>query len=352
MKTQKKKVIILGIISIILSIICVFVKKYDTFLVDRIIIFSFIIFFCGLHFIFGFKTLYNFIIKYRYRISAILIILFTILGYSGSSIGILSHHILEQDKNNTIIGVPRGINSDEYALETLISISQKNNGFSYYNNLLRGTKTDVFSILHVPVNDIVSISRIFNIGYYFLNSDMALALWWNLRLFALILVSFELCMIITNKNEFISICGSIIIAFSGVCQWWISHHIVDIMIFGQMFLVLTEKFMQTKSLKIKFICIFGITLSVLGYIFTQYPAWMISFGYVFLAMFIWILIKNKKNYKITIGDILLIIGSIIAIGLICLRYFILSAETLNIIKNTAYPGKRNVARWWRFNFFI
>ena len=117
-------------------------------------------------------------------------------------------------------------------------------------------------------------------------------------------------------------------------------------------MVLAQKFLESSKFKLKASYMVGITLSILGYIFTQYPAWMISFGYVFLAIFIWILIKNKNNYKITIGDILLIIGSIIVVGLICLRYFILSAETLNIIRNTAYPGKRNGVRWWRFNIFI
>jgi len=342
MKKEVKDILILIIVSIIFSLIYqyVIVNIYEmkaSFSIDVSIIIALIMTFIGLHFVFGLKRLYDFIINHRYKIALVLVIVFTLLNYSGSSIGIFSGLILEDEKNNTVFGTYRRLHSDEYAIETLGAISQYANNFSYTNNLLRGTATDVFSVLHIPVKDIVSVGKIFNVGYYFLNSGTALALWWNLKLFSLILVSFELCMLITNKNKYISLIGSVMIAISGAVQWWFS---TDILFFGQLAIVLVDKFLNTAQLKIKICCAVGIIISAVSYLFTFYPAWIISFGYVFLALFIWIVLKNRKIYKANIKDILIILASVIIALLILFRYYSLSGGTIEIIKNTVYPGAR------------
>ena len=345
MGNTKKKILITVLISIVISIIYELFLKYvqkvnSIFLIDKIIVDAMIVFFIAIHFVIGISKIYNFLIENRYKIVGILLILLTLLQYSGSSNGIFSRITLEINKDNTLFGVPREIHSNEYALETLLAVAQKDNDYDYINNSIRGSKTDVFSVLHVPVKDILSIGRIFNLGYYILGSGMGLAFWWNIRFFALILVSFELCMLITNKNKKISCCGTIIIAFSGACQWWFSHHLIDILIWGQLIIVLLDKFLLSNKYTHKILYSLGITISIVSYIFTQYPAWMISFGYVFLALMSWVIIKNRKDYKFNVKDILIITINFAIVGILIYRYFILSNETLKIINNTIYPGKR------------
>lgn len=129
--SKKNLCIIWAIVSILLGVIyevvCSKMQVYPKFSIDRIFIVFLIAMFAGMHIIFGIKKLYNFIIEKRYIIAGICLVVFTVLGYTGSSIGALSSWILEDDANNTILGTYRFIRSDEYGIEALMSASQKTN---------------------------------------------------------------------------------------------------------------------------------------------------------------------------------------------------------------------------------
>lgn len=60
-----------------------------------------------------------------------------------------------------------------------------------------------------------------------------------------------------------------------------------------------------------------------------------------MALAIFILIKNfKEGYKITLRDILIIVGTLACVGALLVRWFILSGDTISAIMNTDYPGER------------
>lgn len=338
---KSKKILKVVLISIVISIIKEIVFTYllkmpSNYYFDRILISTIIFTFIGLHFVIEIRELYDFIIKYRYKISIICIILFTLLQYSGSSNGILTFCVLEPEKDNTIWGSSNGIRSDEFALETPLAISQTKNGLSFFNEFLRGKNTDVFSTVHAPVKDILSIGKLFNLGY-FINSGIGLAFSWNLRFFLLLLVSYELFYIITNNKKYYAFIGAIVITFSGAVQWL---SMFDIIICGELALVLLNKFLNSKEFKIRTLCLMGITICAITYVFTFYPPFIVAFGYVFLALGIWIIIKNRKEYKISVKDFIVAILYICFMSFIFYRYYTLSLDTLKILNNTSYPGNR------------
>jgi len=104
----------------------------------------------------------------------------------------------------------------------------------------------------------------------------------------------------------------IVITFSAAVQWW---YCMDTLLWGQIVLVLIDKFMNTDKKRNKYLCALGILIAGLSYVFVFYPAWQLSFGYLFLTLVIWILIKNIKyrNYKFNKHDIAVIIITIIAL---------------------------------------
>lgn len=339
MKNKKiaMTIVLAGIISIIKELIFTYLLKMPSnYYIDRIIISTIIFSFIGVHFVIDLKELYDFIIKHRYKIATICIIVFSLLQYSGSSNGIMTVCMLEPEKDNTIWGKFNSIRSDEYGVETPLAISQSKNNFSYFNEFLRGTSTDVFSTVHAPVKDILSIGKLFNLGYL-INSSIGIAFAWNFRFFLLLLISYELFYIITNEKKYYSLVGSILITFSGAVQWL---SMFDIIIVGELAIVLLNKFLQSTNFKIRTICLIGITICAITYVFTFYPPFMVAFGYVFLALAMWIIIKNKEKYKISIKDILVAIACISFMIYIFLRYFNLSKDTLNVLSNTSYPGNR------------
>lgn len=336
----KQKLLIGFIISILIAFTLVVIMPVKIW--DRLPIFAVILMFIFLHLILPLDKMYEFIYKKRYLLALIVLIYIVIMGYSGSSIAVYRDAIQGENLElyySPILGKERPIRSDEWNVGTPIAISQTvgEEKFEYYSDKLRNADTDVLSILGSPVLDITLLGKPFNIGYILLGAERGLSFFWYGKIIALMLVSFEFFMLITNKKKRISLLGMILVVFSAATQWW---NMTDVMIWGMLALVLIDKFMCTNKLKTKILCAIGLLISGLSYVFVFYPAWQVPFAYIYLAIFIWVIWKNRKIYKIQWKDVLMVVLVIlIAVGVL-LHYLIMSKESLQAVTSTAYPGER------------
>lgn len=280
------------------------------------------------------------LIQKRYWITFILF-LFCVLGkLHGSSINMWDSIIEPSNsfQKDSYLGVGRAIRSDEWLVNTPYQISQKYNDYKVYSNLPRAKKTDMFTPIFVPIKDILVLTRPFNIGYLILKEEYGLSIYWYGRLFSLILITFEFFLLLTNKKEKLSILGTFLLVGSPLVQWFYSNYIVDLLISGELTILLLSKFLKEKKKPKKILFSLGIGLSSSWYLFTLYPAWQISLGYIFLLIGIEEIRKQKLKKK----DFLYLLIPLI-IGLIFLfRFLFISKDTLNLILNTVYPGKRNI----------
>lgn len=355
----KTKLLLLVIFSGLLATICeytIFRSWYPEFISkNRIMLVTLIFIFIGMHFVFKLSEMYEFIHKNRYKIACAFLLFVMIFKYSGSSI-VNFNDLIQPEKDDrryhTLLGEARAIRTDEWATSTtyILSQTQGENAFKYFNDRLRGTLTDMFTVSNSPVADILILGRPFQIGFLLFGSDIGLSFYWYARLVAMLLGSYELCLILTNKNKKISFCGMIMITFSAAVQWW---YCMQVLIWGQIVVVLIDKFMLAKTRKSKYLCAFGIFIAGLAYIFELYPAWQVSFGYVFLAIVIWILIKNIKygDYKFTKHDVAVIIITLICIALMLGRWYLKSGETIKATMNTDYPGERQEVGGGAYNLY-
>ena len=345
---KKTKIALIVVLAMIAS--WIFEYKFYTVYIDgsydsrtRMIIMAIIFSFIGLHFIFKLNDLYEFIYKQRYKLAAGFILFVMIFKLSGSSIVNFNDQFqVETDSNrfHPILGFARLIRTDEWGSSTLYILSQGvgNNKYEYFSDKLRGTTTDMFTLVDSPVKDILMIGKPFQIMFLLLGNDYGLSFYWYIRLVAMLLGSFEICMLITNKKKRASLCGMFLIPFSAAVQWW---YCMDTLIWGQIILLLLNKFMETDNKKIKILCGVGEIIAITSYIFILYPAWQVSFAYVFLALFIWIMIKNfKAGYKINKFDIGIILVAIACVVGLLVRWYGLSGDTIYAIMHTDYPGER------------
>ena len=334
-------------ISIMIAValeLAIFKNLYhQTTAIDRTLIVTAIIYFIGLHVILDIKSMYHFIEKKRYIIALVLLLFLVLLGYSGSSINMYDIYVPSQEKVNTeVLGKTRPIRSDEWAVNTPLVFSQnmdEKNNLPYFSSIVRGTQTDMFTVIHAPVADILMLAKPFT-SAYFLGNDIGLSFWWYGRLIALLLVSFEFCMVITKKNKLVSLCGMLMIALAPATQWWYSNFLPDILIYGQLAIVLMDLWLKTDKLKVKILSAIGIFICAISYVFTFYPAWSIPFAYVFLAVFIGLIIQNKKNYHFHKRDALIMAIVILAVAGMGIRYYLISHDTIKSITGTSYPGER------------
>lgn len=337
------RLIMLLFISVLSSL---FLEKFvftDRLVIDRVVLVMLIIYFIGLNFILDRKKLYDFIYKKRFILAAIILIAVMVFGYHGTSLSYWDNYMqptYTKQSYKPFWGKAQPIRSDEWAATSPVDLSQSmlKNPFSSTNNLVRGTDTEVTFITKSPILGLSILVNPFKAMFCIFGNTVGMSFFWFARLISLFLVTFEFIMLFTRKNKKMSLIGSLLITFAPPVQWWFSTSLVDILIFGELAIILENIFINAKTTKKKLLIsiLFGIVGS--AYICTYYPAWQIIFGYIYLVFFIWILVKNKEKLNKNMLFYLLIVIAIIA-GLV--GYLIYdSYDAFETIMNTAYPGKR------------
>lgn len=264
--SKKKKFIKLVFITLLIAVIVELIltkgsKTYSNISIARLITLIGIIGFIFSHFIFGFKKVWGYIVDNRYKLSVILIIISTIIGFFQNQIGIVE---------------------------------------------------------------------------WIKTTDVVLSLWWNIKFFSLMLVTYELFQIITNNNKNVSIIGTLVVTFSGFVTWNFAY--IAPLIIGELITVLINKILIIENKKQKIICSVITIISSYVYVFT-FDDYAISFGYIFLALILWILLKNREKLKIKNTKIILMVTIITSIiGAIILKSSINYNFMNYTISNTNQKG--------------
>ncbi len=282
------------------------------------------------------------IFRYRYYIASILFVICVILGITGSSIGMITQLFGAPD-NDIILGVSRGIRSDEWATFTPMTWSQyySDTPFSYFSSIVRASSTDVFIEYGQPIRSLLMIFRPFQIGYLFLPVANGMSFFWMGRLIALFMASFEFGRLITSDNRRLSFIYAVMVSFAPAVQWWFAiNGFVEMLLFMQLSIVIMNIYLHTKSVTKKSLLAIVIAICAGGYVLSMYPAWMIPLAYTLLAMILWCFITNRKTFSFSKTDVLPIIIAVLILGLSAFYVYKNSGDTINIISSTVYPGKR------------
>lgn len=161
------------------------------------------------------KKVLDFIIQKRFIIIAIVFILGVVFKIHLASTNIWANFINEDGGAKNIIGVSRGIRSDEWLVQSTYFLAQTKNedGYTERNDhIMQGN----FNVLmnSGPVLDLCTISKPLIWGFLLFGTDYGFSWWWMLRIILLLLVSFEAMKIITKKDNLLSITGMFVLALA------------------------------------------------------------------------------------------------------------------------------------------
>lgn len=283
------------------------------------------------------------IYRQRFVIAIIVFIICIFFEINGSSIGMWCNYLGVEDKD-ILLGISRLFRSDEWAVSTPMMISQYYDApqtFSYFSHTLRGCSTDIFLEYGQPVKDILMLFRPFQIGYLFLPIAKGMAFYWCGRWIAISLVSFEFGMLLTDKNKKLAVIYAMLVTFAPIVQWWFAiNGLVEMLIFAQLSIILLRQYMIDYSKLHRLLCLSGIMICAGGYVLTFYPAWQVPIVYVLLGLAIWVILDNYKLCKMSKWDWISIICIIFVFLVFMLRFYDKSAETIQALLNTVYPGSR------------
>jgi len=299
----------------------------------------------GIIFLKFFRQILHFAYNYRYYLALLILVTCVLFEISGSSIDCLGRFFDSNTGGTGILfGTPRFIRSDEFAVNTPFMFSQFYNysgAYPYFSDTIRGASTDTFIINALPSWDIATMFRPFLWGYLILGPIKGLSFFWVGRLLALLLVSFELAMVYTNKDKWLSLAAAVLIAFAPIVQWFFSVSLVEMLIFGQGALLCLYHYLRAEYPLLK-VCLPLLFSWCLGAcILTLYPAWQVPLLYVFAALLIYLILENKKHFKKNLKvDILAwVLCSLLLIASLY-HVWTMSSGTIETALGTAYPGNR------------
>lgn len=147
-----------------------------------------------------------------------------------------------------------------------------------------------------------------------------------IRFIALVISTFFMSEIITNKKIEMSVLGTVLICFSTAIVEYIDSGLIEALIFGECIIIFLNEFLNRKN-KEKYFFSFGYFISIALFFILSNLSWQISIGTLILSLLIWLFIKNKKN--INKKDVIyLIIGTIISIVITAFfyEYKVINAE--------------------------
>ena len=314
----------------------------------KVIIFLpfFLLFFSCLFFFY--KKVFSFLWYNRYKLSLFILIIYVLCEYSGSSILLMNQYIQPNTRvpyDTELFGVSRVIRSDEWNVNTPLTLSQFSTPvkFSYYNPNFRATNTDMFiSSLSAPIKDIVALSKPFSWGYFFLGAVKGFSFWWISRILALFLVTIEFGMIFTKKNKLLSFLLSVLITFSSCVHWWYSTYLLELLIFGQLCVVLLHLYLSQPihKKKQKFALAVCLAISMLGFAAPLYPAWEIPLAIIYGGLGIILIVNFLSFRKFQKFDYYMLLLVMFIVVFILARFFLMSHDTIKVMSNTVYPGER------------
>lgn len=357
-KIKVKKIIILCVVSIFLALGAAFVwtgrfwnianfqsnlknlKTLTMFNRAYILFLGFV--FCGLHLIIPIKKMYNWMFDRRWLIGMTVLLFMTANKYHGVSIGFYNNVIQPEQGSELaapIIGRTRVIRSDEFVVgfPSTLASSYGEEAYGKYNDIMRGEKTlNATNGVYLGGSTIANAPQ--ELVYAILPVEYAYSFCWAFWLVLPFLITIEIFYIITRKKKLLSAAGAFLVIFSSFNFWW---GMPSQLLTAPGTIVSVHYFIQSKERWKKVLLGIATALCFSMFVSNLYPAWQVPFGYMSLAIGVWVLHDNWDKIKaLKKGDWFIIASAfVLVIGLV-LSYLYSISEYTEAITKTAYPGKR------------
>ena len=282
---------------------------------------------------------------YRWWIGCSLIIVFTLLRISGSSLAFISNHIGGEPYKGTLFGIPRSIRSDEWSVFTPLAFSQAYSGYSRISSIPEASSIDMTMIFGQPAWALATFFRPFLWGFMLFGSDRGLAFFWCARLVVLLLVSYEFGRWLTKDNRQLATAYGVLVGLAPIVQWWFAiNSTAEALIFGQAAVLLFRGYLRANSKLRIWLLAMAAMYCLGGFALVLYPPLQIPLAYVYGLLVIWLIICCHRDERLPNRSLLSMIVPI-AVAFVALLICILAViytfrQAILTVFSTVYPGSR------------
>lgn len=271
-------------------------------------------------------------------------LILTLFGIHGSSIGAFHQMYRGVERDDSLIfGVPRGIRSDEWAIGSQYFIGQAENDLQLVNDNM-GDGLNMSFLNFAPTKHWSNIFEVTEWGFFVLPLEQAFAFRWLARGLILLLSSYLLMMVLTQKKIILSIAFSIAVVFNPFIQWWYATTAVENIGYGLLIVFFLTKCFNHKNWKDLSLYTFLLAFSLVSFVNNLYPPFQIPIVLGCIFLFGGYLLNNLHVFskKRILNFALSLFVALGACGAFLYSYYVEFKSIIDIMQNTSYPGKRVV----------
>lgn len=294
-------------------------------------------------------------VKLFLAISVGLFLLLTLAKINYSSIAIWNQVLPDGSdaKRGLISGTPRQIRMDDWAGATPMLLSQVNNDFPLQNQSLGGEKPPL--VTSIPTHHYITLIRPENWGFHLFDVERGYAWRWNFFIFAGLITWFLAFLALTRNQFWLSAAGAVWLVLSPGVAWW-SFVNLGWMYSGLLILISSLYIFYARSVRTMAIngILFGWAL--LAFALFLYPPYQVPFGYMLIVLligFVWRYYQPERLFGNVWAKLITFAVALAGVGLFLYFYYNEAKPTIDILSNTAYPGRRSesggtgfVANWF------
>lgn len=292
-------------------------------------------------------------------ILTVLLILLTILRVSGTSVGIYNSFFYgEQHKDPALVyGIPQPIRSDEWLVNTQMTIAQSEAGFPRINDNI-GTGRDMSLIVDVPYKDWSVIFKPQNLMFFVLPLEYAFAFkWWLLLYLLLVGCYFFVLRIFPGQRLFASL-AALCFGFSPFIFWWYQTITIAPLFYGFFIILLGLRILGGEPLRLfgrefsapttAVLYVLTLTYLLLGFGLVAYPPFQIPIAICIAFVLVGFAIQSQGSLRALLSKgfarrMSLFAAAIVIAGAIGVAFAASRANVINAVSESSYPGTRVVA---------
>ncbi len=271
-------------------------------------------------------------------------ILFLSLGVTGSSLkyGLSQAPYIKAEITN-ISGNDQSIRSDEWLVLTPLAIAQFNhtpaNPVINTNHGEDGQNMLIVGMTGVPVAHISAIAKPATWGYFVFDLKRALSWNWLFPIFSCLLALWAVINILMPGNWKSSFLISLLFSTAPYVVAW-SNWPAYAVFFPSLIFVCTVAILRSPHpyVKLSLACLLGISFA--GFVFVLYPPWQVSLAYIFIALTVGIVVRDRLYKNLSIITLLSFFVALIIASMILSLWWIDARTAIQAMENTVYPGQR------------
>lgn len=268
------------------------------------------------------------------------------LNLNQSSVGVWNGIFGKPAETGAVFGTPKPIRSDEWNVQTPWLLNQAANGFPVENDNIGGAKAPMLA--GVPVSGTILAANPKYLGFFVFDDPARGLSWmWAFKSASLFGAFLWLFLILTRGDLAVSLAGALWVSGTSFVQWWFSSGLPDILTgfavccLGAIYLLFGARRSSV---------VLGAVLGAIGVcllVSTLYPPFIVPLAYLGFAVVVGFgtAIAGWKGVWKTL-PITRLVGALATIAVLTLgiaMYLSTSAETVEIMLSTVYPGHRTAS---------